>query len=225
MAHKRQKPSKDDEVWRKYGVGEPASDTLDVFDEPGRVSLSSKPRSIALLERYGAKPPMDEWFESLNEPSAPSLDAWSEGLHRPPPESAFVAVTAEELSSSEERDDPFGSSDEMDIRQPVSISWRNYTGPELDAASSYMFHEELEEDFEIDAGIAPVFRRTKLPARFDTVLKRLGLDYYNVEDCSSVPGRRLRYYMAAHRNLSVVLLLSGTEKNARLMNYFYLKAE
>jgi hypothetical protein len=224
MAHKRQKPSKDDEVWRKYGVGTPASDTLDVFDEPGRVSLNSKPKSIALLERYGAKPPMDEWFESINEPSAPSLDAWSEGLHRPPAESAFVAVTAEELSSSEERDDPFASSDEMDVRQPARINWHNYSAQELDAASSYMFAESLEEDFEIDAGIAPVFRRTKLVTRFDTVLRRLGLDYHGVDDHASVPRRRLRYYMTTHRNLCVVLLLDGAEKSARLMNYFYLDA-
>lgn len=223
MTQKRQKPSKDDEVWRKYGVGEPASDTLDMFDEPGRIGLNSKPESIALLERYGAKPPMDEWFASINEPSAPSLDVWKEGLTRPPMDSEFVAVTAEELSSSEEYD--LLSSDEMEVRQPLNVNWGRYSAAELDNVNAAAFAKTACVDtIEIDVAMSVIGDKPKKIRTFDSVLGRLGIDFYELEDSTSVPGRRLRYYLAAHRNLFVVLLLEEIEQRSKLKQYFYLDA-
>ena len=230
MASKRQKQAlskRDNEVFRKYGMGDFDDPhdytTLDTFKERPRESLSEKPESIKLLERYGSRgPPLQEWYGAIVQPVGESYEDWARGLHQAPPEPTVVAVTAEQLSESDE--DVALSSDEYDTRQPMRINWARFSTAQLDAMAPDSFYASKGESMaEFEVALSSLLGATKSTQKLDVVLRRVGFDSFALEDRVSVPQRCLRYYRAAYSGLFVALAGEPSgEECLRLTNYFYL---
>jgi len=232
-APKKRVSAKDQEVWRKYGVGGDAFadphdyTTLDVFDgdnDGRRESFAEPPAAIQLLAKYGAKkPPMDEWFAVVKDPVKEDFSQWSQDrFGSTAPVSHTIAVTADQMSESSDDEVDAMSSDEMDVRQPSNPDWKLYkTTAALKTLNPGTFYSAAVVDVpEIDMELLDQRNCRHKDDGWDALMRRLAAEHCP-EHSFEIADGRLRYYKFRHRTLFVVLLLSKEQK-AQLMNFFYL---
>lgn len=229
-APKKRVSAKDQEVWRKYGVGGDAfADphdyvTLDVFngDNDGRrESFAEPPAAIQLLAKYGAKkPPMEEWFAAVKDPVKEDFSQWSQDrFGSTAPVSHTISVTADQMSESSDGEVDALSSDEMDVRQPSHPEWKLYKTAALATMSPGTFCSTADAP-EIEMELLDQCSCRHRDDGWDAFMRRLAAEHC-AEYSFEITDGRLRYYKLQHSALFVVLLLSKEQKS-QLVNFFYL---
>jgi hypothetical protein len=219
--------SHDDELFLKYGIGKAANDphsyqTLDLYNAPGRESLSEMPAALRLLQKYGTKVPMEEWFGAIDEPSEKTLDGWMDGLSRAKaPELGEVrAFTAEQMLEREEPADRREAPLLADAAEP--IDWERHRSA-LGSATHDWFcsTDSAARCAEFDSELYEEQLRRHTLERWDGTLKRLRCVHSSLQ--VELGEWRLRYYWSASLKLFLVLLLELDGEKYTLLNWFYLE--